>query len=201
VIGPGGTPVRPFYPLLRGMDSDRLRTLKPGEVLHHSMTLLRGHEGELFTRAGDHTVRVRVSWHRPGNSVYLESETQVRIEPGGNTPHLLAALNLLGSLEALIGLVTGAGDPAVDACRLVPELRPHYAVLELRKLLEKPDLAEALKVLQEEGDKMVASISEINRLKGVLGDLVKAGRANADQVKPLLDLLDLKHAALELLER
>jgi hypothetical protein len=197
VTGPGGEPVRPFYPLLRGMDSDRLHTLHPGEELHHWMTLLRGHEGALFTRAGDHTIKVRVSWHLPGSSVYLDNETHVQVEAGADALHQLAALSLLDSPSAFLGLVTGSVDPVVEACMKVAGLKPHYALLRIKEWLnrsEGPALDGVRQLLSEE---FVASFSELNAVERILSDLHRAGKISEEDREKLAGLVDKKRAELQ----
>lgn len=200
VFGPGGQ-LRPFFPMMRCMDSDRTQLLEPGKALHHSLTLLRGHEGALFTRAGDHRIRVRVSWSRQGTDVYLENETRVRVETETNEAHKMAALKLLNSPEALLGLALGREDPteAITACLAVPVLRPHYAAIELRQLLNKADLVAALKVLNSG---VVMSVSELNSLIRTLDELKALKKVDDAEVDKLREpTAKKKNEALELEKR
>jgi hypothetical protein len=210
VFSPGDQRARPFYPLMRCMDSERGRGLRPGEALHHSLTLLRGHEGALFTRPGDHQVRVRVSWRHQGTDVYLENEMRVRVEAAINSGHKMAALSLLNAPEALHRLALGADGPVVgdviEACLAVPVLRPHYAVIKLKQLLSqaankalaKQAIAEALELLA--GD-IVMSVSEVNRTEAMLLDLVKAGKSREAELAPLQARLGEKGEALKRAEQ
>jgi hypothetical protein len=113
----------------------------------------------------------------------------------------MAALKLLNSPEALLGLALGREDPteAITACLAVPVLRPHYAAIELRQLLNKADLVAALKVLNSG---VVMSVSELNSLIRTLDELKALKKVDDAEVDKLREpTAKKKNEALELEKR
>jgi len=179
VIDPSGT-ARTYSPIIHyhGVEAD-LRMLKPGQSVSHSLTLLRGAQGALFPFSGVHRIIVEVTWDVDGYSVGLKGETSVMVTPPVDEAHARIALKILSTPDALLTLVIGGdhlkeGIKAIQAGLGHPILRPHFALIEAKRLgrwfrKRKPDFGAVAKLLDET---TVMSPAEIKRV----AELVRKAR-------------------------
>lgn len=164
VVDPSGT-VRTFWPLVRCVDEDESETLAPTEKKSHSLTLLRGAQGALFSSSGAHQVIVDVNWHIDEVSVGVSGSGNVMVTPPVDEAHSRAALHVLTTPDALLTLVLGGdhlteGMAAIQAALANPVLRPHYCVIEAKRLgKQAADVKKAAKLID---DKTVTSSAEVN---------------------------------------
>jgi hypothetical protein len=172
VVDPQGNE-RNFWPLKQGEDSDPGSLLAPYETKTYAMTLLRGPQKALFAMAGDHRVKVTVSWRRKGIPVSLAHEATVRVTTAVDDNHRAAALKVISTPDALFSIaVIGdhltEGNAAVETAVNNPILGPHFAVIRAKLLLKgphKPDPALACDLIQ---DRVVMSFDEIDSITGLL---------------------------------
>ncbi len=200
VVDPAGT-VRSFAPLLRCVEEHEIRMLEPGGRVESSMTLLRGAEGALFPSAGPFTVVVEVDWDLPGGGpVGLAGEGTVMVTPAENRAHADAALKILSTPDALLTLVLGGDhlDEGVEAIRAGvenPVLRPHFAVVEAKRIGERfgnreARPHEAAMLLDENAVMSPGEVKSTAKLAGQMrdrkgggyGELVKQLRIKVAQV-------------------
>lgn len=169
VIDPSGT-VRTFWPLVRCLETDEIKALPPGESMSNSATLLRGAQGALFTAPGVHHVVVEVEWTAGDFALRTAGETSVMVTPPVDDAHAQAALKVLTTPDSLLTLAIGGdhledGVAAIQAAIDNPVLRPHYGVVEAKRIGRrfrdrKPDLKAAAELLDEE---TIMSPAEIKR--------------------------------------
>lgn len=187
VVDPAGT-VRTFSPLLRCVEEHELRMLEPGGRVESSMTLLRGAEGALFPSAGPFTVVVEVDWDLPGSGpVGIAGEGTVMVTPAENPAHADAALKVLSTPDALLTLVLG-GDHLVDGVEAIragvdnPVLRPHFAVVEAKRIGERfgrreAQPQEAAKLLDENAVMSPSEVKSTAKIAGQVRDRKATGYA------------------------
>jgi hypothetical protein len=187
VVDPAGT-VRTFSPLVMCLDEETVRPLGAGEHLEDSLTLMRGRQGALFPTAGIYRVSVDVDWEVNGRQLGVTGENTVMVGPAENKEHAEAALKILSTPDALLTLVFG-GDHLADGVEAIqtgvenPVLRPHFAVIEARRLGQsfgsrKPDFKTVADLLE---GSPVLSAAEVKRV----AELTKKGEAGAQQVKKI----------------
>jgi hypothetical protein len=169
VVDPGGV-ARSFRPLFVCLEDERFVPLGHGESVTHALTLLRGADGALFPSVGLYRIIVEVSWEAEGLHRSLSSESSVFVMPPVDEKQALTAKMLLTTPDAHLTLVLG-GDHLPDGVQVIkaaienPVLRPHYAYVEARRLMErfmqrKPDLRKAATLIQVD---TVMSPAEIQR--------------------------------------
>jgi hypothetical protein len=169
VIDPSGA-VRTFWPLVRCLETDELKPLEPGTSDGNSITLLRGAQGALFAAPGVHRIVVEVEWTAGDFTLRSAGETSVMVTPPADESHAEAALKVLTTPDALLTLAIGGDhlEDGIDAVRAAiddPVLRPHFAVVEAKRVgrpfrKRKPDLKAAAELIDEQ---TVMSPAEIKR--------------------------------------
>ena len=194
VIGPSGA-ARSYWPVVRCIEQHELRELAPGESTSYSMTLLRGAEGALFPSAGPHTVLVEVEWDVGGMTLAARGEAVVIVTAPVDDAHAEAALKVLSTPDAHLTLALGGDhlDEGIEAIQVAldnPVLRPHYAVIEAKRLGNrfrdrKPDMKAAAALLD---DSSVMSATEIKHA----AKLVQNGNAQSKPAKSLAKTLQDK---------
>lgn len=158
VVDPSGT-IRTFKPIVLCVDDEKLRLLKPGQSMKHSMTLLRGAEGSLFPLSGLYRVIVEIEWDVDGFALSVTGETSAMVTPPVDEKHAKAALKILSTPDALLTLAIGGdhlqeGIEAIHAALDNPVLHPHYAIVEAKRVgkrfgKRKADLKAAAELLDK----------------------------------------------------
>ena len=194
VVGPSGV-ARSYWPLVRCIEQHELRELAPGESTSYSMTLLRGAEGALFPSSGPHTVVVEIEWDVGGISLATRGQTAVVVTPPVDDAHAEAALRVLSTPDAHLTLALGGDhlDQGIEAIQVAldnPVLRPHYAVVEAKRLGKrfrdrKADVKAAAALID---DASVMSPTEIKHA----AELVQNGDADSRPAKNLAKTLQDK---------
>lgn len=138
VHGPAGDQ-RTFRSLVRCIDEDEGDILEPKESKSHDITLLRGAQGALFSAPGVYQVEVDVHWQIDGIPVKSSTKTSVMVTPAQDLDHSAAALKVLSEPDALLTLALGGdhlenGISAIQAALDNPVLRPHYSVIEAKRI-------------------------------------------------------------------
>ena len=191
IVDPAGT-IRTFSPLVLCLDEETLHPLAPGGRLQDSMTLLRGRQGALFPTPGVYRVSVDLDWEVGGVQFGVTGETTVMVGPAENKEHADAALRVLSTPDAHLVLALGGdhlteGVKAIQAAVANPVLRPHYAVVEAKRVGRtfrdrKPDFKAVAELIDAE---TVLSSSEVKRV----AEMVKDGDASAPAVKLFAKIL------------
>ena len=188
---------RNFWPLIRCIDEENVRELDPGKTMSHSLTLLRGPQGALFPSPGTHQISVDVNWDIDGYPVKASGGTNIMVTPPVDEAHSKAALKVISTPDALLTLVIGGdhldeGVAAIKACVSNPVLRPHYAIIEAKRLGKRfgkrnAKIEDACALLDEDA---VLSSAE---LKHAL-ELVREQKQEERKKPPLKKAIDtLKH--------
>lgn len=209
VTDPSGT-VRTFSTVVRCVDAHEFVMLDKGESATESVTLMRGAEGALFSQAGLHEVTVDVHWEAGGMVVTARGRASVMITPAQNAGHAAAAHRVLSTPDAHLVLAIGGdhledGVKAIQAALDSPVLRPHFAVVEAKRIgrrfgKRQADVKAAAALLDAD---TVMSPSEIGRIASIaggdggtagkdLGKMLKAkakGQAMSKAAKAALDEL------------
>ncbi|MEZ4714078.1 MAG: hypothetical protein R3A44_43240 [Caldilineaceae bacterium] len=169
VIDPAGME-RTFKPLVLCMDEDVLDLIDDGDSRSHAMTLLRGAQGALFPSPGLYTIVVDAKWETEGIPYKVSSQTQVMVTGAQDEAHANAAMDILCTPDALLSLVLNGdhlteGNAAIQSALSNPVLRPHYAYIEAKRLMQrqgdrKPDLKAAAQLLEEE---TIMNASEVKK--------------------------------------
>lgn len=208
VIDPAGD-IRAFRPLVLCGDKHSLRLLEPGESLAHTVTLLRGAQGALFPSPGAYRIMVEISWHSSRSKASIAGETRVKITPPVDQAHAEAALKILSCPDALLALVIGGdhlqeGVEAISAGIHNPVLRPHYAIIEAKRLgrrfgkrradfnaacqfldktavLSDPEIEHAVELIQNAGRAMGGHLAE--KVAKVLEDKMRNSDVDEEFVK------------------
>ncbi|KAJ9655413.1 hypothetical protein H2198_005717 [Neophaeococcomyces mojaviensis] len=178
VHGPTGS-CRGFSPLIICHDDKSMRSLAKGENVTSTLVLLRGQDGALFPTSGVHEITVEVSWEAydmAGVQFHAVGKTTVFVT-GAQTPkHAEAAHKILTTPDAHLVLVLGGcshqltdGIKAIQAALADDTLRPHFAVIEAKRLAmrfqdQTPDLDNARKLVQDRGD-IFCSVAEAEKLE------------------------------------
>ncbi|HUL51256.1 MAG TPA: matrixin family metalloprotease, partial [Candidatus Nitrosotalea sp.] len=198
---------RTFWPVKVCLEDDSVEELLPGASSIHSITLLRGAQKALFPMEGPHQVKIRAVWEQDGTRVFLEEETTVQITPPADDAHRAAAFKVISTPDTLLSLAIGGehlveGNAAIDAAIDNPTLKPHFAMVQAKRLLtSKPpamiskspytdDVAKACALVDES---TVLSFVEIERLMELLSAASTQNKtdlsANAVPVKRMINLL------------
>jgi hypothetical protein len=137
-------------------DGSAYKVLQPGEETLASITLLRGAEGALFASTGLYNVSVEVKWDVEDAVASVVGSTTVLVTGPQNASHAAAAHKLLTCPDAHLVLVLGGdhlkdGISAIQAALEDDTLRPHYAVVEAKRLAKRfnerePEIADAKKL-------------------------------------------------------
>jgi hypothetical protein len=182
VIDPTGA-VRTFKSVIICVDDHPLKLLKPGQSRGDAMTLLRGAEGALFPIAGVYRIVVDIEWDVNGSPIAATGETTMMVTPVVNENHAQAALTILSSPDSLLTLAIGGdhlpeGIAAIQAGLDDPILRPHYAIVEARRIGQafgkrKADPQQALQLLDET---TVMTGPEIHHAAALVKRVGKEGR-------------------------
>jgi hypothetical protein len=176
VIGPRGT-VRRFQPVMRRFGGGGMTRLRAGQSAIGGMTLLRGPEGALLPTPGPYRVEVEVTWENEGFQHRVTGEAWLMVTGCQDREHAEAALTILTTPEVMLPLVVGAAGPpdgpqAIHAALQSSPLRPHYAVIEARRLLQMPGrVAEATSCFDAE---TLATGAELGSLAEVAGTAIQA---------------------------
>jgi len=138
VIDPMGNK-RTFSPVVWRMDDHKFNDLEPGPDHTYSATLLRGAEGALFRIQGPHRIRLYLNWADREAQVSLSEQTMVTITPPVDDDHRISALITLATPETLLSLAVGGdhlvrGNSAIQTAINNPVLKPHYAIVEAKRL-------------------------------------------------------------------
>jgi hypothetical protein len=192
--------IRTFQPILLCVEEIPLGALNPGESIRHSLTLLRGAQGALFSMQGPHRIQVEVHWDAGGIEAMITGDADVMITSTVDEAHAEAALKILTTPDTLLTLVMG-GDHLTDGIEAIqsaldnPVLRPHFAYIEAKRVAErfgkrKPNLRAAAQLID---DATVMSPAEIERAAG----LVKAEGADSASGKNIAKVLKGKASAVD----
>ena len=173
VIDPTGA-VRTFVPLVRCIEDHPVEILAPKKSIKHSITLLRGAQGALFSMPGIHRIIVEAHWDVDDMGAQVLGNADVMVTPAVDDAHAQAALKVLSTPDALLTLVLGGdhlaeGIEAIQAALENPVLRPHFTYIEAKRMAErfgkrKANLKAAAKVID---DATVMSPAEIKRAAGL----------------------------------
>jgi hypothetical protein len=139
-------------------DDSAYKVLAPGEEAIASITLLRGAEGALFASTGLYNISVEVKWDVEDAVASVVGYTTVLVTGPKDASHAAAAHKLLACPDAHLVLVFGGdhlkdGISAIQAALKDDTLRPHYAVVEARRLATRfedrePDIDAAKKLVE-----------------------------------------------------
>ena len=214
VYDPSGTE-RTFSTIIRCIEEEAMRILEGGKSITNSVTLLRGGQGTLFPTSGYYKVVIDVMWDYNGVNYKVTGETNFMITPPEDQKHARAATKILSTPDALLTLVFG-GDHLKDGIEAIhegidnPVLRPHYALIEAKRIgnrfgTRKADLKHAADLLDKdtvmsppEAKRIAKMFSEKkskqmtkgkgNKISSILKDKLKAVE-NDEDTKKLLDSL------------
>jgi hypothetical protein len=175
VIDPSGAR-RSFHPLIHCIEDKPMRILAHGESMTADLTLLRGAEGALFPAGGLYEINVEVSWDVGPLHAVVQGRTSLMVMGASDPAHAEAALRLLSNPDAHLVLALGGdhlaeGIDAIHAAIDNDVLRPHYAVIEAKRLARlegkgKPSAA----VTDLLDDSVVMSESERRKMRELVGD-------------------------------
>ncbi len=197
VVGPHGE-TRTFRGLIRCIEDEETEVLKPNGQKCHSLTLLRGYEGALFPAPGMYKITVDVQWEVEEIRFQVSGETSVMVTPPVDDSHAAAALKILSEPDALLTLAIGGdhlekGICAIHAGLENPVLRPHFAVVEAKRLCSRfgkrsPDFDAAFDLIDENA---VLSGAEIKRLAELVQKADKDTR-KCEKTKSVISILQKK---------
>lgn len=175
VVDPSGTE-RSFRTVVRCVEDHTFADLGPGKSVSESLTLMRGAEGALFGAPGVYRVGVEVHWEVDGVVATVHGETSVMVTAAVDALHAAAAHRVLSTPDAHLVLAIGGdhmaeGIAAIQATLESPVLRPHYAVVEAKRLgrrfgARKPDLKACTALIDSE---TVMSGAEIGKMAKIAG--------------------------------
>jgi len=158
VSGPSDT-VRSFSPVIRCIEDQPTTELQPGAEISDALTLLRGAEGALFPSSGLHEITVEVRWDVEPMEVVVRGTATVLVTGARDAEHAAAAHKVLATPDAHLVLVLGGdhlheGIEAVETAVSDPVLRPHFAVIEAKRLAQRagkrrPQLSKAAALVDE----------------------------------------------------
>lgn len=137
VVDPSNA-TKTFLPLVRCIEDHPLTILEPGKSITHSLTLLRGGQGALFSTPGLHQIVVKLHWDCEGMEVVVSGQTTVLVTGTVDADHAALARQLLATPDTLLTLVLGGdhlseGIKAIEAALDNPVLRPHFAYIEAKR--------------------------------------------------------------------
>jgi len=181
------------------------RSLGPGKSVLESMTLVQGRGGALFPKPGEHQIRIEVfSRDARGRRSGRVGQTRVWIVPACDAGTTRCGKTVSENPRTLIALAI-RGDHCKDSIEPAlanPELRPHYAVVEAKRLghrfFSRPaELEKAAELLLEDpvmssgeidwmvkailqADQKIRENSTVVKLCGLLRNKVKTMGSNID---------------------
>jgi hypothetical protein len=175
VVDPSGLQ-RSFSPLVRCIEDKPMRILAPGEAVAYDLTLLRGADGALFPASGLYDIVVEVTWEIGEAEAVVQGSANLLVTGVQDGAHAEAAYQLLATPDAHLVLALG-GDHMGEGIRAIQAgiesdvLRPHYAVIEAKRLAKLGVKGEgrydtAAKLVDASS---VMSVSERDRLDEILG--------------------------------
>lgn len=198
VVDPAGNE-RSFRTVVRCAEDHSFVSLAPGELRAESVTLMRGAEGALFGSPGVHRVVLEVHWEAEGMVATVRGETSVMVTGVVDARHAAAAHKVLSTPDAHLVLAIGGdhldeGIAAIQAALDSPVLRPHFAVIEAKRLgrrfgRRKADPKAAADLID---NSTVMSGSEIGKMAKI------AGAAGATVAKDLGKTLKSKAKGMAL---
>lgn len=158
-------------------DGIQKKELAPGEALSHDLTLLRGADGALFAGCGLHKIMVEVEWESDAVTNLVSGSCYVMITAAVDEGHAKAATRILTTPDVHLVLIMG-GDHLKEGIEAIQQalknkiLRPHYAVIEAKRLgkrflKRKPNITDACKLID---NSTILSTSEARRVL----DLIQA---------------------------
>lgn len=150
---------RGFSPVIRCIEDQPMVMLEPGGAITESLTLMRGADGALFPTSGLHEIIVEVSWDVGEVVAAVSGSTTVMVTGAQSPSHAAAAHKVLATPDAHLVLVLG-GDHLSDGVEAVQNavadevLRPHFAVIEAKRLAQRtagrtPRMEEAAALLDK----------------------------------------------------
>lgn len=181
VIDPSGT-ARTFWPLVQCADTDHVDTLDIDGTVSNSLTLLRGPNGALFPMAGLYRIVVDAEWDIEGFPVKASGSADIMVTPPQDEAHASAALKVLSSADTLLAMVIGGdhladGIEAIQAALDNPVLKPHYAVIEAKRLGKSKADVKTSNAYVDDGT--VASEAEVKSWSAILGSAADGKEAKA----------------------
>ena len=201
VIDPAGTE-RTFQSLVRCLDGEPLQLLAGQQRTQHGMTLLRGIQGALFPTPGLYQIQLEVLWNGDGVLQKSSGTTHIMVTPPVDEDHARAALKVLSTPDLLLTLAIG-GDHLVDGIDALqialesPVLRPHFAVIEAKRIghrfgdrVAQPEAACALI-----DESIVVSRSEIKRVAEIIQQTRREDR-HVGAISQAIEILRAKIAQM-----
>lgn len=179
-----------FSPLVRCIEDKPMRDLAPGESIGYDLTLLRGAEGALFPAGGLYEIIVEVSWEVEEVEAVVAGRASILVTGAESASHAASAHYMLATPDAHLVLALGGehleeGIEAIHAALDDAVLRPHYAVIEARRIANL-DQRGGRKVRADVQNLIAAdtvmSQSEREKLAEAVGD-GKAAPASAAKAK------------------
>lgn len=180
---PSDDAVRSFRPLIACVEDQEMVELQPGEAIADSLTLLRGAEGALFPTSGLYEIGVEVHWDLDEIEATVRGSATVLVTGAQNDAHAAAAHHVLATPDAHLVLVLGGdhltdGIAAIEAAVADPVLRPHFAVIEAKRVAERfgqraPQLDRAESLVDEStvmSDHEAGKLARLARKAGADGD-------------------------------
>ena len=159
VIDPSGTE-RIYSPIILCLDEEDTSIIGKDESINGSITLLRGAQGALFPLAGVYNIIVEASWETNGLQQRSVGTTNVMVTPPVDEDHAKAAYKIISNPDSLLVLAIGGdhlkkGLEAIEACLENSVLKPHYSIIEAKRVGKKfgkrrPDLELASKMITNE---------------------------------------------------
>jgi hypothetical protein len=197
VRGPSDA-LRSFRPVIVCIEDQPMQELQPGEAIADSLTLLRGSEGALFPSSGLHEIGVEVHWDIDEMEATVTGSTTVLVTGAQDAEHAAAAHHVLATPDAHLVLVLGGdhlpdGIAAIEAAVANPVLRPHFAVIEAKRLAQRfgqraPQLDRAAALVDEdsvmsghEADKL-ARLAQVARADGGSTELRRVLKARGAEL-------------------
>jgi len=151
------------------------QTLKAGESISHSVTLLWGTQGPLFPTSGYYRIILELNWHLEGVQIRIAGSTSIMVTSPTDDDHARAALKVLSTPDTLLSLAIGGdhlevGNEVIRTAISHPVLKPHYSLIEAKRIGQryfdrKPDLKEASGLVDEE---TVMSPTEVKRFAKII---------------------------------
>jgi hypothetical protein len=201
VFDPDGN-ARTFWPVVKSLEDDEHKLLEANESLSETITLLRGAQKSLFPMEGPHRVVVSATWHRDGSQVFVQQETTVRVTPAADEAHRAAAFKIISTPDTLLSLAISGehlkeGNTAIQAAIDNPILKPHFAIVQAKLFLtpdpKEPDPATTKERIWKACELLdahaILSLSEIERIQGLLEKEKEMANTVAQVVKPMIDNL------------
>ncbi|HSF49985.1 MAG TPA: hypothetical protein VLA74_04415 [Nitrososphaeraceae archaeon] len=193
VIDPSGTE-RTYLSIILCLDEEETSAIGKGESRDGSITLLRGVQGALFPLAGVYKIVVEASWEINGLKQRSIGATNVMVTPPVDDEHAKAAYKIMSNPDSLLVLVIGGdhlkeGIDAIQSGLENPILRPHYEVIEAKRLSKKfgkrqPDIKLASKIITK---KTIMSSTEAESLSKTIKDV--KNDASSDIIKKINEVL------------